>query len=107
MVVDAVGAGEEDDGLLNGGWMGEEVFEEGEEGDEALFGGGYEVGLLELGGGGEVVFFFFFFLGVGGGGGGEGGVGFNVRGVFETYFAEALHVHFHGCGAEDGRAAGW
>ena len=40
MVVDAVGAGEEDDGFLDGGWIGEGVFEEGEEGDEALFGGG-------------------------------------------------------------------
>ena len=66
---------------------------------------------MELGGGGEVFFFFFFFFSLGlggvGGGGGWGGVGFDVHGVFETYFPESLDVHFHRCGAEDRCAARW
>ncbi len=102
--VDAVGAAEEDNGFHDAAAAGEGVFEEGGEGDEALFGWDDDVCLFQLGGGLECCFSVWLL--------GRGfavrcsvareglGVGFDVDCIFQTDFSESLYSHLHRCGTQ-------
>lgn len=101
MEVDAVGAAEEDDGFHDAAAAGEGMFEEGGEGDEALFGGDDDVCLFQLGGRLECCFSVWLLrrgfavrCSVG------FGIGFDVDCIFQTDLSESLYGHLNRCGTQ-------